>query len=198
MPSGPAMPLPLPGRCLAGGRIGLRDAAGPGGYGAVMAVQRDTISFEASELGPVADAMRELTARGDGEGWINIGPELSDVEAARVPQRSVLGAWFSGRGPALAMATWAPATRLGRAKPAQLGIEHGSGPDALARLREHGLALPAGWLRRQDHAKHGLVIDLPDDAAPEAILVWAIAAVELLQTADLAPRRWIAAVHRPQ
>jgi len=139
--------------------------------------------------------MHELTARGDG--WINIGPELTDEEAARVPQRSGISAWFSGRGPAVAMATWVPEASAGRSRPAQLGIEHGSGPNALARLHDHGLGLPAGWLRRQDHAKHGLVIDLPVGEAPEAILAWAIEAVELLQTAELSARHWIAAVHRP-
>jgi len=160
-----------------------------------MAVQRDTISFASADSAEVVQAMHELTARG--AGWINIGPELTDEEAARVPQRSGISAWFSGRGPAVAMATWVPAARSGRARPAQLGIEHGSGPNALARLHDHGLGLPAGWLRRQDHAKHGLVIDLPAGEAPEAILAWAIEAVELLQTAELPARRWIAAVHRP-
>ncbi len=162
-----------------------------------MTVRRDTIPFETGDYGPVAAAMRELSARGDGEGWVNIGPELSDDEAARVPQRSALAAWFSGRGPAVAMATWVPAATQGRARAAQLGIEHGTGPNALARLADDGLDLPAGWLRRQDHAKNGIVIDLPGDAAPEAILAWATEAAGRLQSVLDSPRRWLAAVHRP-
>ena len=91
-----------------------------------------------------------------------------------MPQRSAMSAWLSGRGPALAMATWVPGTVLPRRRLAQIGIEHGTGPDALTRLRSVGIVLPDAWLRRQDHARNGLVVDLPDNAEPEVVISWAV------------------------
>jgi len=155
------------------------------------------IRFHRDRPGPVAEAMGRLSARGDGAGWINLHPVLSDEEHARLPDRSGMAAWFSGRGPAVAMATWLPAAPGPRPRPAQIGLEHGTGPKALDRLAELGAPLPAGWTKRQDHAKHGVVAELPADIAPGAVLTWLIVAATLLRTMVEPGEEWLALVHEP-
>ena len=77
-------------------------------------------------------------------------------------------------------------------------MAHGTGPNALRRLEEDGIALPTGWQRRQDHAKHGIVADLPAGADPVAVVDWLVRAVSALMTVVEAGDRWTAVVHRPE
>jgi len=171
-------------------------------YGVTARYRRDvsrveqTIRFSRGHHDSVVSAMKSLDA--SGEGWINIGPWLSDEVMAEVPVRTGLGAWFSGRGPQVPMATWMPSNSTGRrTTAAQVGVEHGSGPNALARLREAGHAMPEGWVPRQDHGKHGIVAELPTDVVPDDVIDWLIVAITGLS--DLVPvgAHWRAVVHRP-
>jgi len=141
--------------------------------------------------------MRDLDGVGGGEGWINFSPILTEDEEARVPMRSGLAAWFSGRGPAMAMGTWTPRARGQKPRNAQIGLEHGTGPNALARLAELGIGLPAGWVKRQDHAKHGVVAELPADVDEGQVIEWLITAATMLRTVVEPGNQWIATVHRP-
>lgn len=163
-----------------------------------MAITITELPFHRDEHDEVVAAMRRLAARGDGRGWINLQPALSEDEYNRVPDRSGLGAWFSGRGPAVATATWTPPTTEGRAKAAQVGLEHGTGPDALARLDEVGVGLPTGWVKRQDHAKHGIVAELPADENPSVVITWLIVAATVLRTVVEPGEQWVALVHEPE
>ncbi len=163
----------------------------------VVAITITEVPFHRNEHEAVTDAMRRLTERGDGQGWINLQPALSDEEYNRVPDRSGLGAWFSGRGPAVAMATWTPPTLEGRMRPAQIGLEHGTGPKALERLAEIGVGLPERWVTRQDHAKHGIVAELPADEDPSVVITWLIVAATVLRTVVEPGEHWIAVVHEP-
>ncbi len=160
-----------------------------------MAITITEVPFHRDEHEAVAEAMRRLADRGDGQGWINLQPVLSEDEYNRVPDRSGLGAWFSGRGPAVAMATWTPPTREGRVRPAQIGLEHGTGPKALERLAEVGVGLPECWFKRQDHAKHGIVAELPSDENPSVVITWLIVAATVLRTSVEPGEQWIALVH---
>lgn len=166
-------------------------------YGQKMAFETEAVEFHRDESEPVVAAMVELADRGDGEGWINIGPLLDEDQQRRVPERSGLAAWFSGRGPAVALATWTPPATGRKPRLAQLGVAHGTGPDALKRLDELGLGLPAGWVKRQDHAKHGIVVDLPHSADPAAIVRWLIAASTVLRTIVEPGTTWGAEIYRP-
>jgi len=155
-----------------------------------------TIRFSRGNTESVVAAMTDLTTAR--EGWINIEPWLSDDVLAEVPVRSGMGAWFSGRGPHVPMATWMPPMAGGRrATPAQIGVEHGTGPNALARLREAGIAMPEGWVRRQDHAKHGIVAELHPDVMPDEVVDWLLRAISELSYLVPAGDRWRAVVHRP-
>ena len=154
------------------------------------------ISFERDDLSTVISAMAEIAAAPGADGWVNIGPALTDEQAAAVPAKSGLAAWFSGRGPTVAMGTWMPAPTGGRSKAAQVGVEHGQGPNALKRLREAGLELPAGWVKRQDHAKHGVVVGVGADVELTAVADWMVRAVTVL-TSDIAVGdRFIAHLYR--
>ena len=162
-----------------------------------MAITITDIGFHRDEYQRVVAAMEQLEGRGDGQGWINFTPCLTEEEHARVPERSALGDFFAGRGPAVAMATWTPAARGAKPRPAQIGVEHGTGPKALARLAEVGVELPQGWIKRQDHAKHGIVAELPDGEDPAVVITWLIVAATLLRTIVEPGEDWIALVHEP-
>lgn len=162
-----------------------------------MAFSLTELAFHRDQHADVAEAMRRLAARGDGKGWVNLLPALSEEEHDRVPDRSGLGAWFSGRGPAIAMATWTPPATIGRPRPAQVGLEHGTGPNALDRLAEIGVGLPEGWIKRQDHAKHGIVAELPPGVDPSVVITWLIVAATVLRTVVEPGEQWLARVHEP-
>ena len=142
--------------------------------------------------------MRRLEGRGDGEGWINFHPMLTDEERTRIPERTTLGEWFSGRGPAVAMGTWTPPATGAKPRLAQIGLAHGTGPKALVRLDELGVGLPDGWVKRQDHAKHGVVADLPTGEDPSRIITWLIVAATVLRTVVEPGEQWAALVHEPE
>ncbi len=155
------------------------------------------IEFGRDDLSAVVAAMAEIAAAPGASGWVNIGPALTDEQAAAVPARSGLAAWFSGRGPTVAMGTWMPAPTGARSKAAQVGVEHGQGPNALKRLREAGLELPRGWVKRQDHAKHGVVVEISSNVDLSAVVEWIVAAVTILTTGVAIEDRFIAALYRP-
>ncbi len=161
-----------------------------------MATTRDVIEFDRGDPSGLLAVMDEFATAGDKPGWINLSPSLDDQDAAQVPTRSGLAAWFSGRGPAIPMATWTPAVTRGRLRPAQIGLEHGTGPNALPRLRDAGISLPSGWTKRQDHAKHGVVVELPADVDHRAVVDWLVAAAVNLSPVVSVGSRWAAVVHR--
>jgi len=163
-----------------------------------MATTADLLEFTTADTSLLVARMRELAACGDG--WINIGPGLTPEEFAALPPRSTVSKWISGRGPAVPMATWTPPSAKGRGRPAQVGIAHGAGPNALDRLEAAGVVLPAGWVKRGDHAKNGIVAELPDTATHGAVVEWVLRAMVSL---SLSPAvaigdDWIAEVYAPR
>ena len=161
----------------------------------MAAFEVETIPFDSADTEPVVEEMRRLTARG-GLGWINVRPRLRDDHIDRLPQPTTLGRWFSGRGPAVPMATWTPASGGRRPSPVVVGLEHGTGPNALDRLREAGAPLPQGWRKVQDHAKRGIVAEPGPGAGRAEVLRWLLSACRLLCRVDV-DDDWIAEVHRP-
>lgn len=124
--------------------------------------------------------MAEIVESSGAGGWVNIGPALSDEQVASVPVKSGLAAWFSGRGPMVAMGTWMPAPRGKRSRATQVGVEHGQGPNALKRLADAGVELGDGWAKRHDHAKHGVVVEVGANVALGEVVDWIVAAVTIL------------------
>lgn len=162
-----------------------------------MAMTVDVVEFTRADPAPLVEHLERLADANDGNGWINFGPALSAEEFSAVPHKSGLGKWFSGRGPAVPMATWTPGLDGARPRAAQVGVEHGTGPNALDRLEEVGHRLPGDWLKKQDHAKHGIVAELPPAADPMSTVQWLLRAMAELSPLISTGDEWIAEVHSP-
>jgi hypothetical protein len=138
--------------------------------------------LDGSDLAPVIEVMDRLTAAG--KGWIDVTPAGMEPPAPT----SVWGR-INGRGPTVPRLTWtAPQEARRKPEPAAIGIEHPSGPRALARLDAAGHPLPAGWRRLQDHSMRGLVLEPPSDARLGVVFGWSLRAVQILGGID--STRW--------
>ena len=160
-----------------------------------MPADAEVVEFHRSDPSVLVPLFARLEARGDGEGWVNLGPALPADHFDAIPKRSGLAAWFSGRGPVVPMATWTPSRRDGRPRPAEIGLAHGTGPNALDRLSEEGFGLPDGWTKKQDHAKHGIVAELPAGLGPDRFVPWLLDAMTVLSTVVPTDDYWIAEIH---
>jgi hypothetical protein len=147
------------------------------------------LEFDEDDLVALTGVLAELT--GAGSGWVNLRPEVE--QGQEPPPRSWLALIFSARGDAVPLATWTPPAAAGERS--TLGIEHGSGPQALARLGEHDLGLRPGWLKVADHPRRGLVVTAPGDADPGDVLWWLLAASHALSTVPLSGA-WRASIYR--
>lgn len=149
----------------------------------------DELPFSEDDLEPLVAVVEELAAAC--AGWVNLVPELEDdVEA---PVRSALAGLFSARGDAVPLATWTAPDKPGQRS--TLGITHGSGPKALARLAAQELPLGPGWLKRADHPRRGLVVTVPAGAELGDVVWWLLAASHALSTVPLSGE-WTAKVYR--
>ncbi|MDA8185534.1 MAG: hypothetical protein M0035_14125 [Actinomycetota bacterium] len=158
-------------------------------------MRRSTLveSFELRQEDPGAlvEVMERL--RRDRNGWVNL---LAGVRPGdEPPPGSVLGAMFSGPVAHAPFCTWVPGQMAKRGlEPDRAGIQHASGPHAIARLADAGLALPERWRCSQDHVRRGLVLVLPDDAEAGEVASWLLRAGALLSTVALTGE-WRAEVH---
>lgn len=150
----------------------------------------EVLVFDQEAPAAVIDAMRELAAA---RGWLNLQPHFGDVDAPPVGARPGV---FSGRGPAVPVCTWVPGERTRKGvEHVALGIEHGSGPGAAARLAEVGLAVPEGWVVMQDNPRRGLVVAVPPADDDAVVLDWLLEATTALSRVVL-PGEWLALLHR--
>lgn len=149
----------------------------------------DDLPVDEDDLAPLVAAMQELTDAN--AGWINLLPEVEP--GCEPPPRRITVALFSARGDAVPLATWSAPEAAGRR--ATVGIEHGSGPKALARLAAHDVPLPAGWLKVADHPRRGLVVTVPADADPSDVAWWLLTATHVLSVPPLTGS-WLARVYR--
>jgi hypothetical protein len=158
-----------------------------------MATTAEVIEFSREDPSRVVAQMSALTAAGGG--WINMGPGLTPEDFSLLPTRSTVAKWLSGRGPAVPMATWTPASRGRRPEPAHIGIAHGTGPHAVRRLEDDSIEVPTGWQKKQDHAKNGIVVELPESAPHEAVIAWLVRAMIALSPQIEIGEEWIAEVY---
>ena len=156
-----------------------------------MAITPDEeLEVTATDLGALATVVATLADAASG--WVNLLPEVEPGHEP--PPRGIVAAVFSARGEAIPHATWSAPDQPGR-RPT-LGIEHGSGPQALARLDEVGLGLRPGWLKVADHPRRGLVVTAPTDEQPVEALRWLLDAATALSVPPLTGA-WQARVFRP-
>ena len=147
--------------------------------------------LRANEPDEVAAVVAAVERHGqNGKGWVNLRPDFGD-DGPRAPKPS----WFSGRGPILPLVSLVPGTpaRDSTARPLMVGIEHGAGPKAVAKLRDAGLGPDGTWRVRQDHGRRGIVIEVAQDSPVEAVLRWALAAADNLCSLRL-PDSWEAEI----
>jgi len=153
---------------------------------------REEIEFTHDDWTGVVE--RAGAMAGSGKGWINLHPEVIDVDGLAEDgggPRVGLGAMFWTRGPAVPMATWVMATSKAAST---IGIEHGVRAKVLRRLRDQGIEPPPGAVMVQDNARRGLVLRLPDGAEPEVVLGWLMEAVDELCPLQLTGA-WLAQLH---
>jgi hypothetical protein len=153
-----------------------------------------TIEFRPPDVAAVADSLGRLRAAGSG--WINLLPGIPE-EAEDVRPRAGLFAFFGNNAAPVTMTTVMPPKADRRAaEGVTVGVMHPTGGKAVARLAEAGVAVPEGWVVRQDHARRGLLLQTPPDADDAAVLTWAIAAGTALCLAEMTGQ-WRAVVYLP-
>ena len=148
------------------------------------------LEFSPERLDEVVATMRAMTDAH--EGWINFEPS---IHVEDVPPDTGFFSFLSGRGPAVPLGTWTPpsAPKRGRAEPAMIGLQHGAGANAKARLAEVGRPVPDGWVVTQDYAKKGLVVAVPPVADPGDVVRWLLDAAAALTVIPLTG--WRAAIY---
>jgi hypothetical protein len=92
---------------------------------------------------------------------------------------------FSARGPAVPLCTWVASDRTRGLEHVTVGIQHGTGPKAVATLRDAGHPVPAQWHVFSDHSKRGLVVAVPLEAPDDDVLRWLLRAGEALTMVPL-------------
>jgi hypothetical protein len=156
----------------------------------------DRFEFTPPAFERVTGYLHHLTEAG--EGWINLlpGVELDEDEQQTMPPG--LFSLFSNRQPPVTMATLMPARPTRRAADGvTIGLMHPTGGKAVARLAEAGVAMPTGWLVRQDHPRRGLVV-LTSHGTPEIESIdWALRAGTALCRQKMSGA-WQAVVYLPQ
>ncbi len=112
----------------------------------------ETFIVELSALTDLADVLVEVAVAPGS--WVNVEPDVDNSLRADVPG---LFAWFSARGSQVPIGTFVAGSD--RDAPS-IGLDHSTGRGAGDRLSTAGVAVPSGWLLRQDHPKRGLIWEL--------------------------------------
>ena len=164
----------------------------PGTVREKVSSQPRYLEFADDSPAEVVAVMEALTS--SHAGWINFQPAV-DVEDLPPPP-SPLFAFLSARGPDVPLATWTPPSAPGRRRPdpPMIGLQHGAGTRAKARLAELGHGVPEGWVVVQDHSRKGLVVAVPPTVAHAQVVGWLLGAAEALSPVPLR-NGWRAAVY---
>ena len=152
-----------------------------------MAIDHRQVHFHTDDVDEVVAEITRIAEVADGSEWVTIAPW---VDPENLPVVSVLRRLFSARGSKIPEVTWVPAQS---GEPAQLGVLHATGPDALSRLHERGVAIPDSWRKLGDHSKRGLLFALPPETTPATVLRVAIETARALAEVPT-DDRWVAQV----
>lgn len=155
--------------------------------------QTKKIEFTPPDIAGVAAELAAL--RDAGDGWVNLLPGIVDDADAEPP--GGLFAFLGTRQPPVTMATVMPARKERRdVEGMSVGLMHPTGGRSVARLAEAGVALPDGWVVRQDHPRRGLVLRTSPEAAPGDVVTWCVQAGAALCMVEMTGR-WQAIVYLP-
>jgi hypothetical protein len=163
----------------------------------VVTSRRDVDRFEFTPpaFARVTGYLHHLTEAG--QGWINLLPGVALDEDEQQTTPPGLFSLFSNRQPPVTMCTLMPARPTRRAADGvTVGLMHPTGGKAVARLAAAGVAMPEGWLVRQDHPRRGLVL-LTRHGTPETeVIEWALRAGTALCRKEMTGE-WQAVVYLP-
>ncbi len=151
----------------------------------------DEFEFGPEDPGVVLSYMERLG--GAHRGWINLQPGIHEEDAPEPP--TPLGLVFSSAIYDVPVCTWV-AGHMGRGgeEPDSLGLQHATGPRALARLATMDIPLPQGWSCAQDHPRRGLVVRTPPGTGRAEQLHWLLRAGAALSVVALTGQ-WRAVVY---
>jgi len=153
-----------------------------------MAINSTNIRFLTSERAEVLAEMEKLAVRRDGKAWFNLVPFVHEDDL--VPASQLVKA-FTAKGPIIPKGTWLPPrTSRGKVRPGKVGLEHPKGRYAVRQLAELGVELPGGFNTKQDHARRGLVFEVPEDVTADVILGFLLDAARELAEVPVG-ERWI-------
>ena len=108
-----------------------------------------------------------------------------------------LSALFGSRQLPVTMATLMPARPDRKDREGlTVGLMHPTGAHAAARLADAGVAVPDGWVVRQDHPRRGLLLRCPVGADSAGVIEWCVRAGTELCRAEMTGR-WQAVVYLP-
>lgn len=145
------------------------------------------VHFRDDDTSEVIAEIERISDLGDGSEWLTLSPW---VDAEHLPVKSMLHRMFSARGSKVPEVTWVAAQE---GEPAQLGVLHSTGANALERIRERGVEVPPTWHKIGDHSKRGLLFAV-DPATPTAdVLSFAVDAARALAEVPT-DDRWVAQV----
>lgn len=152
----------------------------------------DEVEFRPDHPEAVIARMEGILIRRDG--WVNLQPGIDPADEPPAP--SALSLVFGATSFPVPVATWVPG-RIRHGSPAHdtIGLQHATGPRVVRRLAELGVPLPEGWRWSQDNPRRGLVVELPPDTPPAAVVDWLVRAAEALSTIPLTGD-WRAVFHR--
>ncbi len=141
-----------------------------------------SVSFSADNLDKILPTVTMMTARR--KGWVNLRPQADEYDRQINP--GIVASIFRVRGPDLPLMSWViprPSKTLPEVD--LLGILHPQGQQLSKRFGEFGLELPSSWRVKQDHPNRGLVLEIPANQEPRAILTWLVGCGQALSTVEL-------------
>ena len=143
-----------------------------------MAIHFRTFNFPANNFEEVTTLLRENHHVNGQNFWVHIEPA---VEEGQVHSSSIFWRMFSSRGPVVPKFTWVPSyDRKEQTVPAQVGLTHPVGTQAVKRLREFNVHIPTSWTLNQDHPKRGIVISLPEAYSQDEVVQFAVSSLQIL------------------
>lgn len=157
----------------------------------------ERFEFEPESVATVIAWMGILDEAGDG--WMNLLPGLVDESTGATTELlSGFSALLGKPATTSTMATYLPSKRgdqpgIG----ATIGILHPLGGHGVDQLRAAGLAVSATWKVRQDHARRGIVLELPAGVPHAEIVSWLLEAGTKL-CRDQLTGMWQAVVYCPK
>lgn len=152
-----------------------------------MGIEHRQVHFRTGDTSEVIADLDRISAESTGKEWVTISPW---VDPEHLPVTSVLRRMFTARGPKVPEVTWFPAHGD---EPAQLGILHATGPNALDRLASAGTTAPATWRSIGDHSKRGVLFAIAPGSSSSQVVDFAVGAAATLAEVPT-DDRWIAQV----